>query len=51
MQIIDKDFDDLKATTQKKFTRIASDIEELKQPLGDAVEDLKKRKCVVCTRT
>ena len=42
MQVLDKEFDDLKSTTQKKLTRITSEIEELKQPLGDAIEDLKK---------
>ncbi len=42
MQNLDKEFNELKSFTQKKVSRFTSDIDELKQPLGDAVEDLKK---------
>ena len=42
MQHLQKEFEEMKTYMQKKVTRFTSDIDELKQPLSDAVEDLKK---------
>lgn len=42
VQHLEKEFEDLKSFTHKKVTRFTSDIDELKLPLNDAIEDLKK---------
>jgi hypothetical protein len=39
---LQKEFEELRSYTQKKVTRFTSDIDDLRVPLGDAIEDLKK---------
>ena len=42
MQLLEKEHEELKTLTHKKVIRFTSDIDELRQPMSDAIEDLKK---------